>query len=407
MMSFIKVIIKMKKRGQQTGGQAAVLVGIITLLLIFYILFLPPETRKGLLEDGEVEPGERLPSAKTGQNVTLVDVDVGRLDYISRRYFDKSVPNIVLIETTEANVLKKVNAFQVRNGWFDKQPGNFSLRINDLENVDNVQLSFGAKEHTGTLKVDLNGMAIFESDVGKYNVGPIDFEKHLLKNDNMITMTVSGVGLAFWRTNKYDIENLKITGDVRDVSQQVSGSIFVLEGVEYFNAANANLRFIPYCSGIGDVGKLDVVVNNRNIYSATPVCDDPARVSIPLTILNAGQNSLSFRTERGTYSVEQIRIYGDLTQSRSLTNYFELNATEFDEVVNKLRKDVMLRIAFVDDRELKQADISVNGHLTRLDQYGDSYTRNINPWLQEGNNYVSITPRTTLEIVNMQVALES
>ena len=54
------------------------------------------------------------------------------------------------------------------------------------------------------------------------------------------------------------------------------------------------------------MGVLDIFVNNRNVFSAVPVCQDPYKQAIPTGILNQGDNRVVFRTNKGSYSVEQI-----------------------------------------------------------------------------------------------------
>ena len=53
----------MHKRGEKvvTGGPAVALIGFITVLFVGYILFLPPEERRALLEgENATTEGERL-----------------------------------------------------------------------------------------------------------------------------------------------------------------------------------------------------------------------------------------------------------------------------------------------------------------------------------------------------------
>src|SRR3990167_7391978 len=147
----------MKK--SQTGINAAVLVAIIAGLIILYILFLPSVEREELLE-GEVKKSK---AASEEENILLKEFP-GRLDII-KDIEDKTIPNIFLFETTNAKELEMINPFIARNGWFDKKSKSVNFRLDDLENMDNVILSFAAKKHKGTLIIKLNDETIFENEI--------------------------------------------------------------------------------------------------------------------------------------------------------------------------------------------------------------------------------------------------
>ena len=73
-------------------------------------------------------------------------------------------------------------------------------------------------------------------------------------------------------------------GDISDKSRQESKNTFALTTAQYQNLREASIKFIPYCSSSTDVGMLNLYVNNRNIYSAVPVCEDLVKQDIPLTV---------------------------------------------------------------------------------------------------------------------------
>ncbi|MEM3154666.1 MAG: hypothetical protein QW165_03835, partial [Candidatus Woesearchaeota archaeon] len=127
-----KKVILMNKRGEnlQTGGPAAALIGIITLIFIFYILFLPPAERKALLEGNNytLEEGIGL----------LLDEAPGTLAFTEKGVFDHSISNVYLTETKNAVVLGQENPFIVSKGWFEEQTKSMVFSIDDLENTENV-----------------------------------------------------------------------------------------------------------------------------------------------------------------------------------------------------------------------------------------------------------------------------
>ena len=383
----------------QGGINAAVLVALIAGLIVLYIIFLPSVEREELLE-GEVKKSK---SVAEEESVLLKEFP-GRLDII-KDIEDKTIPNIFLFETTNAKELERINPFIARNGWFDKKAKSVNFRLDDLENMDNAILSFAAKKHKGTLIIKLNDETIFENEILSETVEPIRLKKNLLKSENTLEFSASSVGIKFWSTNEYSLENIRIVGDITDRSRQEALNAFNLDGEEFFNIEKATLKFIPYCKGVADVGALDITLNGRNIFSAVPVCEDPYKQLVPTGIFNTGENRIIFKTNRGSYSVEQIRLEFETKEAKTKVFFFEINETLFNKIKNN-NLDVTLTIEFVSDEENKRADLNINDQLSSIDQNKKIFTKNIKDRIEEGNNFIEIRPRTRLEVVEIRVQVE-
>lgn len=386
----------MDKKGQIN---AAILIAIIAGLIIIYILFLPTKDRLELLGEDEISSGGD--GGVKGETILLLE-HPGRLDTI-KKIDDRLIPNVYLVEDINAREIDRINPFSIRNGWFDKKGRTARFRLDDLENTDNVLLSFNLKKKEGVLTIKLNRDVIYEYAPKQLNI-VIKLEKALLESDNVLEFSVSPVGIAFWKTNEYDLEGVIIVGDITDRSRQESRNIFELTDSEFMNLEKARLRFVPYCSRVMDVGTLTVLVNNRNVYSAVPVCDDPVQPIPVLGTLSAGENKIVFKTTKGSYSIEQIKIDLDLKDTKTIAYYFELSDEQFEDVIDD-NKNVNITIEFVDDGKNKRADLNINRHRTTIDDDDPIYSRNIDNWVERGNNYIEIRPRTTLDIVDLKVAL--
>ena len=392
-----------RKKAQTTGSGAATLIIIITLIVILYILFLPPESREELLGDNTTSNGESQ-EAEEQENILLSE-NIGTLTYFPSTTELHNIGNIYLFETTNAEALDTINPFIIRKGWFDEKFKTLNFKINELENTENVILSITATKTKGILYIYLNNELIYEGEFESLTPGPITFKKTLLKEDNTLRFELDGVGLAFWKTNEYQFKNMQIIGDVTDISGQEGQNVFTLTNTEYLNLEESVLKFVPYCSNVNSVGKLTIQINNRNIFSAIPICDDSYQQSFSPAILNSGQNKIKFITSKGSYSVEQIKVVNYLKETKSALYYFEINESQYGEVTNN-EKDVLLTLSFIDNNENKRATININGHLTEIDQTEEEFSKNIDGWIEQGNNYVEIKPKTTLNIVKLMVGLE-
>ena len=382
----------------QGGMNAAVLVAIIAGLIILYIVFLPGSEREKLVQK-DTEPG----TTETSSNA-LLQAFPGSLSTSGSLESEKEIPNIFLVETTNAKELYKENPFIVRNGWFDKKTKVINFDLADLENTDNVVFSFTAKKRTGILTIKLNDAVVFENEIASEVVEPVRLDKRLLSDTNTIEISVSSSGARFWTTNEYSFENAKITGDITDTSRQESENIFTISESEFASVDKATLRFIPYCGNVNEIGNLDVFVNNRKLFSSVPVCDNAYRQSIPKAMLNEGENNIVFKTGKGSYSVEQVKIVLEFKESGIKTYYFQIDSSKFRSIRNG-DSDVQLTLKFVDDGKQKRAKLDINGKAETIETSKALFTKLINSKVSEGNNYIRLEPFEDLEVVELKVEL--
>jgi hypothetical protein len=392
-----------KKKGQGGSG-AAVLVAIIAGLIVLYILFLEPAERDELLNTASSE--DSAFGNSNGKNITnVLEEEPGRLDYLKGDNFEISLPSFNLYKTTNAEVIDNFNAFAIRNGWFDKKNAEKIFEINNLDNTEDVLLTFITRKHSGTLSINLNGKNIYENSIRTQNTEPIGLKKsNLNEGQNTLTFTVSGIGGAFWKTNEYIFENMKVIGDVTDVSKQKTKNVFTVEPWKYNNLEKATVRFNPNCKQ-KEVGVLDIKINDRNVFSGIPDCGMLNRYDIPLGTIDAGINDVVFTTNKGSYLVDLIKIKLELEELSSPLYWFDISDDHMENITEGI-SEVNLTLEFVDDDEDKVLDLNVNGHMRRIDQDEATYTKQINSWVEEGRNYIKLIPkRSSVDIVSLTVDL--
>jgi len=411
----------MKKRAQ-SGMNAAILVLLISALIILYVLFLPAEERRDLLNETD---GDGSSIVNNNEEEILLRAYPGTLDKFDEAD-DKDIPNVYLFQSTEATEIDSVNAFCIRNGIFDKTTKKAEFIVDDLDNSDNIILTFSPTKSKGELIINLNNENIFQQEVG-INPPPVKLKKRLLDEENILEFSVSPVGWKFWTTNEYCLNNVRIIGDITDLSRQESQNIFTLSSEEYRNLEKAKLKFVPYCGKAAEVGVLDVMINNRNIYSAMPVCDDAVEQEFTTSILRDGENKVIFKTNKGSYSIEQIQVLLNTEESPSKLYYFEINESLWKKI-EKNDIEVKIRIEFADvvgdverddrmtefsNEDVKRAILNINGHRREIDQEADIYEKYLTAFstnsaanttlVQKGNNYIEIVPLKTLRINELLV----
>lgn len=390
-----------RKRGESSGSGAAVLVAIIAGLIILYILFLDPEQREELLETDS--DGKRKSNDDDLVTAILLDEDPGTLDRLQDDEFEIDIPAFNLFRSTDAKEIEAYNDFSIRNGWFDKKTVEKTFIIDDLANTNDIVLSFLAKNHKGTLAITLNSELIYENPLETQNVLPVKLrKKYLKKGENTITFSVSPVGIAFFRTNEYNLENVRVIADITDISRQQTRNIFTIEPWKYNNLDKATIKFDPECRQ-ETVGVLDVIINDINIFSGIPDCGILNKYLVPIGTFNAGVNDVVFKTNQGSYIVDQIKIDLELEEITSPLYWFDVSEDLFRNVTAD-EVDVNLTLLFIDDDEEKLLDINVNGRMTRVDQEEPVYNRRLNSWIEEGRNYIKLIPKKNkVDIVNILI----
>jgi hypothetical protein len=391
-------VITLRRRAQATGSAAATLIGIITLLLIFYILFLPPEERKELLaEEQTLAPGI-IPEG----GETIFKAAVGRLSYVGQTEFQHIIPNILLSEERQAKIIEEFPPFTIKKGWFRKQYKNLTFYLTDLETVDNVLLSYQASMRRGRLKIIFNGLPIYEGTVNVQNPKPIPIPKGLLRADNSVEFQVWGFGLIFSR--QYDITDAKIIGEITDAKKQEASNAFSVPEKEYDNIETGYLQFYPICDQ-DSVGVLEITLNNKVIYSAVPVCENPARQDLFKEDFASGKNTLGFKLKSGVARIEQMKIKTLVKPTKGYSDFFFLKPEVYTAIIAG-KAHAVLDIEFVDDGELKEAQTNINGRLDVLSQRAPKYTRDISGVVRDGNNFVGIEPLSDLNVISLSVRVE-
>src|SRR3989338_568027 len=386
------------QKNAQTGLNAAILVAIIAGLIILYIVFLPTAEREKIVKEKE-----DAAAAEESSNILLKE-SPGVLSTSTGMESEKGIPNIFLVETTNAKELESINPFIVRNGWFDKRAKKIDFGIAEPENTDNVVVSFTSKKRNGILAIKLNNAVIFENEIASEAAEPVKLSKNLLGKANTLEFSVSSVGAKFWTTNEYSFENVKIIGDITDTSKQESTNLFALSDSEYASMDKATLKFIPYCGNVNELVTLDVFVNNKKMFSSVPVCNNDYRQGVPKSALNEGENNIVFKTNKGSYSVEQIKIALEFKEPTVKTYFFEIDSSTFRKIRDG-DEDAVLTIKFVDDKNQKRAKLNVNGHIENVETDKAMFSKNINSKLSEGNNFVRLKPLEDMEVAELKIEL--
>lgn len=396
----------MDTRGQPAAG-AGILLIVIAVLIVLFVVLLPPQERAELLGEnvsGDGDTGDEdtngLEDAETVEEL-LVE-SPGRIDFLGDNEVEHPLPVVNIFTRTESEIIAEKNVIYTSRAVFSEEQSPFTFTIPDLENTNNVLLSFRTVRIQGRLLVSLNGETVYNGDG---QVSAISLPRNLLQERNEFLFRSSSPGLMFWRTNEASLENVKIVADVTNLGAQTATIPFLVSDTEARNVERVILRFQPDCI-VHEIGRLTITVNAHQIYSGIPDCDI-AFVPIEFSpgILQRGENEVVFHTEEGTYLLSHVLVRSELKEVDFPTFFFEVSNEEFEDVENG-DKRVRLQLHFVDVTDRKTGEVLVNGRVRGFDTRELSETIDISDLILRGNNAVKIKPtQRSLELRELRVEL--
>lgn len=387
------------------AAAAAVLIAIMAGVIIMFVVLISPADRESLLNNGALATQNEDGTYSTTSADILLEEFPGRVDYLQLNEVEHSLASIRIYTGEESSVLAEKFSIYAKNGVFSDEDAFFTFRLDDLKNLDNVLLTFGIRSVSGNLQILWNGEEIFNRGVGLDETPVIPVPKNLLRQSNEVTFSVSSPGAAFWKSNFVELSGIQVVGEVTELSLQSAQNTFLISETEYNNVESLELHFQPDCA-IETVGKLTVKVNSIPIYSGVPDCGlSLIPIEFSSDIIQEGENSLEFFTDRGQYELFHIKVISNLEEIEYPTYYFELSHEEFLDIEDgDLTVDTILE--FIDDRERKSGYISINNHRLHFDTREITFTQDISEEIVEGNNAIVLVPTQTLNVREFRVEME-
>lgn len=380
------------KKGQG-GGSAAALVALIGLIIVLYILFLPPADREKLLSNNFNEESEI-----TTTYSEILKVSPGTLSEISKNEYEHYVPSVNIFTKTEGNLLKDISSGYTDRKLFSEETFKIEFTVNDLQKTKNALLSFLILDHNGKLNVELNGQKIFNQEPNVKNIN-IKLE-NLVEGTNIIKIYPEDPGWTFWANKFFELSNIKVTANIKDTSKTSSETYFTVTPEEKNNLESSKLSFYVSCNTKSE--NLNIAINDKQIYSGIPNCKAPITpIELSSDDFVIGQNKLKFKVTNGDYLLEQIRVRTKINDERNYVYYFKIEDATYDLMLDGI-KDIDLNLDFLKD-EYKEGNLEINGYQRYFETSKDNYELKLNEYVKRGNNYIKIIPKNTLNIVEMTV----
>jgi hypothetical protein len=392
----------MKKAQVPVNPQSyiALLIFVIGLTLIIYILMLPPSERADLLEQNRTtNDGEK------SEITVLMTKEPGTLSNIADTEITEDLPGFNLFSRTDTTEIVSFDSIYVKKSLFEEQQRNLSFRIDDFKNTGNYVLSFTVPKHKGTMTLILNNQILSSNEYQTDSPPPIRLPKDWLKEDNTIVFRVSGPSLEFWSSNEYQINNMKITADVTDVSGQENRVFFVVNEQEKANLKSFELTFVVDCKET-EVSPIQIYLNKRRIYSSIPDCSMPVKVPpLDSSTIEEGRNEILFTIEKGYYEIYNIETKLNLKEPIYPTYYFYLTEDTYSKIKNG-DADINVTLLFTNEEEIKKGYVLMNSIKRDINGYSKDFNWKVNDYIRKGNNAVEIQPKSDkLEILELNILM--
>lgn len=396
------------KKGQG-GGDAAILLVVITLILVLYILIIPPDARQALLNEDQVNNETNdVPNGEPTREILLSE-SPGELEFISRLERTINLPSFRIQSVTGGEIIAERGSLRARNSAFETQDASMTFSINP-ELTQNLIFSANVERGVGEITVILNEeTTLYQGEITQANLPTIFIDNTDLRRENRITIQVSNPGVAFWRVNQYNLENIRISADVTDVSSAENRQTFDVSQEEIQNFRSANIRFLPTCSSQTNIRGYTIRLNNLPVFEGTPDCETFNQITVDRNQLRQGTNTIEFSLERGEILVDLLEVRTQLEQPENPLLYFTMDDRHFrfdeenDRYVLRDSVHVDLELNFPTPGERRRVEAFVNGQVVGFSTTDSRATQRINNFVRPGTNSLELRPQQRMTISDVRV----
>ncbi|MEW6063274.1 MAG: hypothetical protein AB1571_02810 [Nanoarchaeota archaeon] len=384
----------------QSGKDVAVLVLLIAVFLVLYMLLLPPAEREALLNEGI----STEPSTTTAQQEVLLSESPGTLSAIADKGITHEFNPINLFIKTEPITQKLAESLYVSKTLLSENSQKLTLPIEDKSNLKDIVLYFTVKEQKGKLKIKLNENIAFFDEISAGEIKLIPLPVNYIQDNNIIELTVSSPGIAFWRTNSYTLEKIGVKETFELINPREERTFSISES-ELSNIDRAILSYSLYCNSLNsDSTRLKIFITRNQLFSGIINCGTASSsIEIPVNYLQKGSNKLMFSVEEGDFVISNIKINTDLKEKSYPQYHFNLDSSKYNDVLAE-KRSIILTMLFTDSNS-KKASILINGNELVLDTKEVSYSKDISKLINAGDNLIKIVPSNTFTINTLRIIL--
>jgi hypothetical protein len=373
------------KKAQGTVSGLVILIGV---LIVIYVLLIPPCDKCDLLDSDcpnycEVELEDNVLLSVSPGEIYYSDVVVHNLNSVN------------LFIKYEPFVSELASSLEISKSWFGSLDQEFSFNLENLENLDSAHLSFLIMESAGDLYIYLNDKQVF---AGKGNPGElknVDLPSSYLLEDNILKMYVNPPGILFWVKNKYLLKDFKLNEESVRIHSSEERT-FLINSEEKSYIKDSVLEYSVYCTElIDDIANLKIYLNEVQLSSEFVFCtSEDKSIEVGLDIILEGTNNMLFLVDDGNFLISDIKLKNTL-EKEIFPNYsFEIDST--------FGKNFIMLISF-DSTGLNNLDVKINNELLNIETTNSYFEQDITNFIKSGKNYIELIPNSEIDINKLEI----
>ncbi len=382
------IFLKMNRKAQNPVSTLVIIIGV---LIVLYVLVMPPCDKCELLNS---DCPSYCDDEDGASGDVLLNVNPGDISLTGRRTFD--IGSVNLYSHSEPSVDRLSGSLSVSKGWFGSVDQDLTFNVDDFNDLEEVVLSFVVVDSRGDLKVYLNDRQVFSDYVSPGSVEEIDLPISYLEEVNDLRLEVDAPGLAFWSRNYYDLRDVEILKSF-EVVHSSDERTFSLSDSEYNSLDDAELEYTVHCTSLDGTAQFKIYLNDDLIHSENLGCiSDDFSMDLELNDLEEGRNELRFLVDNGNFLLSDVKVKVWFDESVYPSYDFDVDETSGNEFE--------LYIKF-DSTGEKRGDIYLNGHTIEIDTSSSIFREDITDYIIEGTNYLEIRPDNDFEIDRLKVSI--
>ncbi len=378
--------------------EISVLVILIAMFILIYVVLLPPGERASLLNESI---DSELDGLGPGSEVILSE-SPGKVYSYSKNLQSSKLEPVRLYSKEEIETSNLVSGLKVSRNLLKDTSRIILFNLDESENLKGLKLFMLVSDSKGRMTIRLNEQIIYQGYLTGDDI-PIDLPLEFLEKNNKLEFSLDLPGLSeFYKTNYYLLEDIKLIKVYSKTKKQAERLFFVnMEEAE--KVKNVNLHYILNCNEIDSEGSLEIRLNDRLQSKDAVFCEYNDEIVLPLDeddLNENGRNRLTFKIDKGDFSLEQVRVISELGKSVYPKYVFDIDSDDYAALESGDKK-LKLEMTFGEGRN--KATIFIQDAQFTFDTNQDEYVKEITRMVDNGANYIKIVPKENFEIKSLKI----
>ena len=149
-----------------------------------------------------------------------------------------------------------------------------------------------------------------------------------------------------------------------------------------------------------------LILNDNELFEGQIRCiSAQEEIDIPLHMLQSQENELMAIIDEGQFALNQMKIETKSEGVTYPTYFFTITSSNWEKIESGT-KDALLKVFMEETTETKNARFVINDETVLMKTTESTFETDITDFLEEGTNFIRITPTTTFTMTGLKVILQ-